>query len=73
MTLNLSRTTGAPALQAAQAERRQPMWPWLLMPLVALTMYFLLKTAKDAHPAADAPHQLEAPVESVLSDDAGSH
>lgn len=66
MTPNLSHTTTAPA------ERRQPMWPWLLMPFVALTMYFLLKTAKDAHPAT-APHQLEAPANSVLSDDAGSH
>jgi hypothetical protein len=66
MSANLSHTTAAPA------ERRQPMWPWLLMPLVALTMYFLLKTAKDAHPA-NAPHQLEAPMNSVLSDDAGSH
>jgi hypothetical protein len=66
MSANLSHTTAAPA------ERRQPMWPWLLMPLVALTMYFLLKTAKDAHPA-NAPHQLEAPADSVLSDDASSH
>lgn len=72
MTVNLSHTPAAPALQAAQADRRQPMWPWLLMPLVALTMYFLLKTAKDAHPAPTG-HQLEAPADPVLSDEPGSH
>ena len=67
MTPNLSHSAVAPA------ERRQPMWPWLLMPFVALTMYFLLKTAKDAHPAVTAGHQLEVPADSALSDDAGSH
>ncbi|HVY80889.1 MAG TPA: hypothetical protein VG994_07910 [Steroidobacteraceae bacterium] len=55
------------------AERRQPMWPWLLMPFVALTVYFLLKTAKDAHPAIPG-HQLEAPLNpSPSSDDSSSH
>jgi hypothetical protein len=66
MMPNLSHTTAVPA------DRRQPMWPWLLMPLVALTMYFLLKTAKDTHPPS-AGHQLEAPADPTLSDDTDSH
>ena len=32
----------------AAAERRPAVWPWLLIPLVALTFFFVLHTAKEA-------------------------
>ena len=37
------------------AERRPAVWPWLLLPLVALTMFFALRTVKEA-PARHATH-----------------
>jgi hypothetical protein len=33
---------------ATTAERRPAVWPWLLLPLVALTMFFALRTVKQA-------------------------
>jgi hypothetical protein len=66
MTPDLSHSTAAPA------DRRQPMWPWLLMPLVALTMYLLLHTAKDSLPPSSG-HHTEAPTLSAPSEDADSH
>lgn len=50
---------------ASTAERRPAVWPWLLLPLVALTMFFALRTVKQApvrvaaHPdaAEAAPHE----------------
>jgi len=30
------------------AERPQAMWPWLLLPLVALTLFFALHRVKQA-------------------------
>ncbi|MEJ0036313.1 MAG: hypothetical protein WDO68_09535 [Gammaproteobacteria bacterium] len=49
---------------ASATERRPAVWPWLLLPLVALTMFFFLRTVKQApqrhaaHPdAADAATQ----------------
>jgi hypothetical protein len=33
---------------ALPAERRPAVWPWLLLPLVALTMFFVLRTVKQA-------------------------
>jgi hypothetical protein len=66
MTPDLSHATATPA------DRRQPMWPWLLMPLVALTMYLLLHTAKDSLPSNNG-HHTEAPADSVPSEDADSH
>ena len=45
--------------QATSADRRVAVWPWLLLPLVALALFFALRTAKDAPPratnGADAP------------------
>jgi hypothetical protein len=32
----------------AAAERRPAVWPWLLIPLVALTIFYVLHTAKEA-------------------------
>ena len=37
------------------AERRPAVWPWLLLPLVALTMFFALRTVKEA-PERHAVH-----------------
>lgn len=31
--------------------RRQPLWPWLLMPLVALLIFLALRNARQEHPA----------------------
>jgi|GEM_PF-2180218 len=33
---------------AAAADRRQAVWPWLLLPLVALALFFALQLAKNA-------------------------
>jgi len=40
---------------ASTAERRPAVWPWLLLPLVALTMFFALRTVKQA-PDRHAAH-----------------
>jgi hypothetical protein len=32
----------------AATERRPAVWPWLLIPLVALTFFYVLHTAKEA-------------------------
>ena len=38
------------------AERSQAVWPWLLLPLVMLALFFALRTVKQApHHAAHAP------------------
>ena len=55
----------SPSTSASTAERRPAVWPWLLLPLVALTMFFALRTVKQAperhatHPdaAEAAPHE----------------
>jgi hypothetical protein len=33
---------------SAPGERRPAVWPWLLLPLVALALFFALRNAKDA-------------------------
>jgi hypothetical protein len=33
---------------ASTAERRPAVWPWLLLPLVALTMFVALRSVKEA-------------------------
>lgn len=38
----------SPSTSASTAERRPAVWPWLLLPLVALTMFFALRTVKQA-------------------------
>ena len=45
----------SPSTSASTAERRPAVWPWLLLPLVALTMFFALRTVKQA-PARHAAH-----------------
>jgi hypothetical protein len=39
----------------AATERRPAVWPWLLIPLVALTFFYVLHTAKEA-PHKASPH-----------------
>jgi hypothetical protein len=53
------------------AERRQAVWPWLLLPLVVLLMFFLLKTAKDSLPPGSVHHPV-LPADSAPSDDSRS-
>ncbi len=38
------------------------MWPWLLMPLAALTLYFTLHSVRESAPkdSADGPAQVSA-------------
>lgn len=50
-----------PTDQGASPERRQAVWPWILVPLVALAMYFALRTARTA--AAPEPPAAEQPAE----------
>ena len=47
-------------------ERRQALWPWLLMPLVALLLFFALYRVRHAPPPAsrDVPSMSPAPSES---------
>ena len=44
-----------PSPTASTAERRPAVWPWLLLPLVALAMFFALRTVKEA-PERHAAH-----------------
>ena len=41
------------------ADRRPAMWPWLLMPLAALTLFLALHSIRESAPkdAADGPAQ----------------
>jgi hypothetical protein len=41
-------------------ERRPAIWPWLLLPLAALTLFYLLETARER--PAKAPQQSDAPL-----------
>jgi hypothetical protein len=36
------------ATASSTAERRPAVWPWLLLPLVALAIFFALRTVKQA-------------------------
>jgi hypothetical protein len=38
-----------PLISSGQTERRPAIWPWLVMPLVALTMYFALDKIHRVH------------------------
>ena len=56
-------------LGTAAADRRQAVWPWLLLPLVALALFFALRAVNPApHPAAHASDTVEsAPIEASES------
>jgi hypothetical protein len=54
---------------APSAEQRRPaVWPWLLLPLVALTIFLVLRTAKEAPPQ----HHADATEATAPSEDTGS-
>jgi hypothetical protein len=59
-----SHTPGTPAGHSPPA-----VWPWLLLPLAALTLFFALRTAKE-WPASPAPH-LDPPTESAPIEEPG--
>ena len=50
-----SRAMSPDPTTAPSAERRQAVWPWLLLPLVALTLFFALRSVKQA-PLGPAAH-----------------
>ena len=49
------------------------MWPWLLFPLVALTLFLVLFRLKASDPPANATHHVETTADSAPSIDAGSN
>jgi hypothetical protein len=61
----------SPSISTSTAERRPAVWPWLLLPLVALTMFFALRTVKQA-PLRHAAHTQVA-VEAAPDEAAESH
>jgi hypothetical protein len=67
----LAAMTSEPThLGAAPADRRQPMWPWLLLPLVTLALFFVLfklKAADDSSPPGSS--DVEAPAQTAPSED----
>lgn len=50
----------SPSTSASTADRRPAVWPWLLLPLVALAMFFALRTVKQAPTHAAHPDAAEA-------------
>jgi len=71
MTPESTHSTAA----AVPTDRRpQAVWPWLLLPLVALTLFFLLKTAKEESPSPVSPHHAVSSADvSAPSEDVESH
>jgi hypothetical protein len=45
----------SPSTVASAAERRPAVWPWLLLPLVALAIFVALRSVKEA-PSRHAAH-----------------
>jgi len=43
-----------PNIMLAHHDRRPAMWPWLLMPLVALALYFALHSVRESAPRDDS-------------------
>jgi hypothetical protein len=39
------------------------MWPWLLMPLATLTLYFTLHSVRENAPRAGSPSQTVQPAQ----------
>lgn len=56
-----------PPLHTAQQvrSRRPAIWPWVLMPLVALTLFFVLRTVRqDARGSPPSPAAVSGDVSS---------
>ena len=56
----------------ASVERRPAVWPWLLIPLVALTFFYVLHTAKEAPRHPPSPHAESSSQTPSLSESAES-
>lgn len=52
------------------AERQPAVWPWLLLPLVALALFFALRAVKDGPSAGAAPSDVA--VEAASGGESGS-
>jgi hypothetical protein len=54
----------------ATAERRPAVWPWLLIPLVALTIFYVLHTAKESprRQAGQRAESIESPAPSEATE-----
>jgi len=58
-------TSDHPAEAPTPPERRAAVWPWLLVPLVALALFFALRSARTSD-VAPPEHPADAlPAESV--------
>lgn len=61
-------------LATAPAGRHQPLWPWLLIPLVTLALFFVLFKLKygDINPSSSGRHRdtpaANAPIENADPD-----
>jgi hypothetical protein len=53
--VNLARMTPEPIGGGAPPERRQAVWPWLLMPLAVLAIFFALLRLRETAPVPEAP------------------
>jgi hypothetical protein len=42
-------------MHAMPADRRPAIWPWLVMPLIALTMFYCLDRLRQAEGQDDVP------------------
>lgn len=54
------------AADARGLDRRPAIWPWLVMPLITLTVYYCLHKLKDDAPYGDSlapPQAIHAPTE----------
>jgi hypothetical protein len=60
-----------PSSTALAAERRPAVWPWLLIPLVALTIFYVLHTAKES-PRRGGPQHAQSSDLSGPSEEAES-
>jgi hypothetical protein len=55
-----------PAKVQSPSDRQTAVWPWLLVPLVTLAMFFALRSARDVVPP-ERPVDTQ-PVETVPAD-----
>lgn len=49
-----------PSPSGGTAERQPAVWPWLLLPLVALALFFALRAVKDGPSAGAAASDVAA-------------